>query len=182
MRGDEWTAQLRQVVGDELFTVPGVMNRVVALSAGIEQHYDVAPDAAPPVGSIAGDTELAAGGRLADHAHDGRFVLVDRSPDGRLAAAVPPLERRVAYVADPASDPARPSLLVRPDGIIAWAGPQDTEGSGDGPGEQLAAATGRWIGTSPEHLRLALAPAQRRSRQRGWISPIGPKPSCGVSM
>lgn len=96
LRGDEWTAQLRKVVGDELFIVPGVMNRVVALTAGITQHYDVGSGTARPAGSIAGDVELTSGGRLADHAHDGRFVLVDRTPDGRFAAAVSQLERHVA--------------------------------------------------------------------------------------
>jgi 2-polyprenyl-6-methoxyphenol hydroxylase-like FAD-dependent oxidoreductase len=145
LRGDEWTAQLRKVVGDELFTVPGVMNHVVALTAGITQHYDVAADAAP-TGSIAGDVELTSGARLADYAHDGRFVLVDRTPDGRFAAAVNQLERRVTCVADPTADPSRPSLLVRPDGIIAWADTQDAEHSGDGSQEQLAAAIRRWTG------------------------------------
>ncbi|GAA1065665.1 FAD-dependent monooxygenase [Streptomyces asiaticus] len=126
MRGDEHTARLREVVGGELFTAPGVMNRVVALTSGITQRYDVAAGAAEPVGSIAGDVALASGDRLADHAHDGRFVLVDRSPDGRFAEAVRPMEHRIAYVADPASATSPPSLLVRPDGVIVWADSRDT--------------------------------------------------------
>lgn len=146
LRGDELTAQLRKVVGDELFTVPGVMNRVVALTAGITQHYDVA-DTATPAGSIAGDVEVtSAGGRLADYAHDGRFVLVDRSPDGRFAGPVSQLERRVACVADPTAETSLPSLLVRPDGIIAWADTRDAEHSGDDSRKQLAAALERWVG------------------------------------
>jgi hypothetical protein len=111
MRGDERTAQLRKVVGDELFTVPGAMNRMVALSSGILQHYNVADDAAAPVGSIAGNVELASGGRLADHTHDGRFVLVDRSPDGRFARVIRPLEGdRVCsgpHLRHDAAEPAR---------------------------------------------------------------------------
>ncbi|WP_413105813.1 FAD-dependent monooxygenase [Streptomyces sp. Inha503] len=126
MRGDEHTARLREVVGGELFTVPGVMNRVVALTSGITQRYDVADGAAGPVGSIAGDVALSSGDRLADHAHDGRFVLVDRSPGGRFAEAVRPLEHRIAYVADPASATSPPSLLIRPDGVIVWADSPDT--------------------------------------------------------
>jgi len=149
MRGDEGTAQLRKVVGNELLTVPGAMNRMVALSSGIAQHYDVADDAddaAAPVGSIAGDVELTSGSRLADYAHDGRFVLVDRSPDGRFAGAVRQLERRIAYVTDPASDTSLPSLLMRPDGIIVWATTQDAAPAGDDAQEKLDAAIRRWAG------------------------------------
>ncbi|AQW51910.1 FAD-dependent oxidoreductase [Streptomyces violaceusniger] len=179
MRGDERTAQLRKVVGEELFTVPGVMNRVVALTSGITQHYDVtgtpadkvadditdkiadnladegtakiadeiADKAAAPVGSIAGDVALSSGDRLADHAHDGRFVLVDRSPDGRFAQAVRPLEHRVAYVADPASETSQPSLFVRPDGVIIWAASRDTASSDDAVLKELDTAIQRWVGT-----------------------------------
>ncbi|MGW7752938.1 FAD-dependent monooxygenase [Streptomyces violaceusniger] len=179
MRGDERTAQLRKVVGEELFTVPGVMNRVVALTSGITQHYDVtdtpadkvadditdkiadnladegtakiadeiADKAAAPVGSIAGDVALSSGDRLADHAHDGRFVLVGRSPDGRFAQAVRPLEHRVAYVADPASETSQPSLFVRPDGVIIWAASRDTASSDDAVLKELDTAVQRWVGT-----------------------------------
>ncbi|WP_340682063.1 FAD-dependent monooxygenase [Amycolatopsis coloradensis] len=59
MRGDERTAQLRKVVGDELFAVPGATNRMVALTSGILQRYDVADDATAPTGSIAGDVAWA---------------------------------------------------------------------------------------------------------------------------
>ncbi|MCQ8188264.1 FAD-dependent monooxygenase [Streptomyces rugosispiralis] len=160
MRGDEHTARLREVVGGELFTVPGAMNRVVALTSGITQRYDVADGAAGPVGAIAGDVALSSGDRLADHAHDGRFVLVDRSPDGRFGRAVRPMEHRIAYVADPASATSPPSLLVRPDGVIAWADSRDSatsEGatsgtamsgtamSDDGVLKGLDAAIQRWV-------------------------------------
>ena len=143
LRGDEFTAQLRRVVGEELLAVPGAMNRVVALTSGIRQHYDVADGAAPPVGSTAGDTGLAAGGRLADHARDGRFVLVDRSPDGRFAPAALTREDLIAGVADPAGRPGQQSLLARPDGVIVWAAP-----SSEPPLEawmRLDAAIARWV-------------------------------------
>ncbi|GAA4531943.1 FAD-dependent monooxygenase [Amycolatopsis samaneae] len=144
LRGDERTAQLRKVVGDVLCTVPGATNRMLALSSGIMQHYDVSEDADGPVGSIAGDVELASGKRLADHAHDGRFVLVDRSPDGRFAEAARELGHRIAHVPDPASDTSLPSLLVRPDGIIVWA---DAGPSGDARRKLLDTAIERWAGT-----------------------------------
>lgn len=137
MRGDRQTEQLRRVIDEQLLNVPGVMNHMVALTAGILQHYDVG-DATPPAGSIAGDVELAVGGRIADHAHDGRFVLVDRTPDGRFAGDA--RDGRVAYVADPWPGV---SLLMRPDGAIAWA----TTSTGDDAGIGLAAALHRWAGS-----------------------------------
>ncbi|WP_255632826.1 hypothetical protein [Amycolatopsis sp. TNS106] len=139
MRGDERTAQLRKVVGDELFAVPGATDRMVALSSGILQRYDVADDTTAPVGSIAGDVDLKSGARLADHAHDGLFVLVDRSADGRYADAAGGREERVVHVPDP--DASQPSLLVRPDGIIAWA-----DASGDQARKLLDIAIQRWVG------------------------------------
>ncbi|MEU5731663.1 MULTISPECIES: hypothetical protein [Streptomyces] len=117
---------------------------------------------AAPVGSIAGDVTLSSsGGRLADHAHDGRFVLVDRSPDGRFALvdrspdgrfaqAVRPLEHRIAYVADPASDTSPPSLFVRPDGVIIWATSPDTASSDDAVLKEFGTAIRRWVGTRRE--------------------------------
>ncbi|GCD94615.1 FAD-dependent oxidoreductase [Embleya hyalina] len=145
MRGDERTEQLRKVVGDELFAVPGATNRMVALSSGIMQHYDVADDAAAPVGSIVGDVPLTSGRRLADFAHDGRFVLVDRTADGRFAEAVRLLDDRIVHVADPTADPDRPSLLVRPDGIVIWAAHETDEPAAAT--ERFATARLRWAGT-----------------------------------
>jgi hypothetical protein len=138
MRGDRQTEQLRRVFDEQLLNVPGVMNHMVALTAGIQQRYDVGDDATAPAGSIAGDVALAAGGRIADHAHDGRFVLVDRTPDGRFAGDVP--DDRVAYVMD--RGPGE-SLLMRPDGVIAWA----TTSTGNDAGIGLAAVLHRWTGS-----------------------------------
>ncbi|MFE5330059.1 FAD-dependent oxidoreductase [Embleya sp. NPDC056575] len=145
MRGDERTRQLRGVVGEELFAVPGATNRMVALSSGIMQHYDVADDADAPVGSIVGDVPLTSGRRLADYAHDGRFVLIDRSADGRFADAVRLLDDRIVHVADPSADPDRPSLLVRPDGIVIWAAHEADEPAAAT--RRFATARLRWAGT-----------------------------------
>jgi 2-polyprenyl-6-methoxyphenol hydroxylase-like FAD-dependent oxidoreductase len=145
LRGDPRTAQLRRVVGEVLYDVPGVLNRMVALSSGLGQRYDMAGDAATPAGSIVGDVELGIGGRIADHAHDGRFVLVDRSSDGRLVAAA---GQRVRYVADPGDGG---SLLIRPDGVIAWAGD-----SADG----LEDAIRRWAGGQSSSTQT-LTPSSR---------------------
>lgn len=146
MRGDEWTAQLRNVIGHELFQIPGVMDRVVALTSGITQQYDVSQDAVAPEGSIVGDVELTSGQRLADHAHDGRFILLDRSSGGWLPETVRPLAARVNYVPAPRSDVSLPSLLMRPDGVIVWASSVDGDLNEDDDRARLVIAVKRWVG------------------------------------
>ena len=86
--------------------------------------------------------------RLYELMHDGRFILLDRTPDGRVARAAK--ERwtdRVDIVrASTTSTRDWPAvLLVRPDGYAAWAG--DTSE----PGERLSAglaALRHWCGSA----------------------------------
>lgn len=144
MRGDERTKALRTVFA-ELMRVPGAANRILAMSSGIGQHYDVSAVNTAPVGTTAGNVEFARGGRIADYAHDGRFVLVDRSTDGRYAELARDLDTKIAYARDP--DPAQPSLLMRPDGIIIWASAIQPGGTDTSPGALLTAAVQRWAGT-----------------------------------
>lgn len=63
------------------------MNRIVALTSGTTQHYDVADDAPAAVGSIIRDAEIASGGRLSaeSSAHDARKQL--DTATGRWAGA-----------------------------------------------------------------------------------------------
>ncbi|MFE3202086.1 hypothetical protein [Embleya sp. NPDC059237] len=102
-----------------------------------------------------GDVPLASGRRLADYAHDGRFVLIDRTADGRFADAVRLLDDRIVQVADPTADPDRPSLLVRPDGIVIRAAHEADEPAAAA--KRFATAGLRWAGTgrptSPSPLR-----------------------------
>nr|WP_043237467.1 hypothetical protein [Streptomyces violaceusniger] len=90
---------------------------------------------------------MSSGDRLADHAHDGRFVLLGRSPYGRFAQAARPLQHRIAYTSDPASDTSPPSLFVRPDGVISWATSRVTASSDDAVLKELGTAIQRWVGT-----------------------------------
>ena len=63
--------------------------------------------------------------------------MLDRTSDGALARAATAWAGRVRIVAD---DPKVPSgLLVRPDGIVAWAG-DSTDAAG------LEDALRRWAG------------------------------------
>jgi hypothetical protein len=152
MRGDEKTRQLRAVVARHLLGTRAGTTEFVALTAGIGQRYaldgtdpaatvEVAADdeAGVPgarLGRLLGDVVLGDGGRLADHAHNGTFVLLDRTPGGALGRLAAPWAPRVRTVADPGGEPA--GLLVRPDGVVAWAGNDGAQG--------LAASLRRWAG------------------------------------
>ncbi|MDF3288083.1 aromatic-ring hydroxylase C-terminal domain-containing protein [Streptomyces silvisoli] len=74
----------------------------------------------PWIGRIAPDVTLGDGSRLSERGHSGGFVLLDRTADGALAALGADWHGRVATVVD-ATASARSGLLVRPDGIVAWA-------------------------------------------------------------
>jgi 2-polyprenyl-6-methoxyphenol hydroxylase-like FAD-dependent oxidoreductase len=136
MRGDAKTAALRAVVGDLLATRGGMTHVVTAIS-GVTQRLDL-PGDHPLVGHHVPDVPLADGTRLVDHGHHGGFLLLDRTPDGALGALAAAWAGRVTVVPD--GDGAPVGMLVRPDGVVAWA--SDGTGGTDG----LAAVLHRWAG------------------------------------
>ncbi|WEO93473.1 FAD-dependent oxidoreductase [Streptomyces sp. FXJ1.172] len=145
MRGDAKSAALREVVADLLSTRAGTTYAVKKIS-GVAQRIDL-PGDHPLVGRFVPDLWLRDGSRLVDHGHGGGFLLLDRTPDGafaRLAAAWP---GRVSSVSDDHATPT--GVLVRPDGVVAWA--SDTTGIGAVTG--LEAALHRWAG-APSDLRV----------------------------
>ncbi|MFD8542521.1 FAD-dependent monooxygenase [Streptomyces sp. NPDC059649] len=139
MRGDAKSAALREVVGDLLRTRAGTTYAVKQIS-GVAQRIDL-PGDHPWVGRFVPDLWLRDGSRLVDHGHDGGFLLLDRTPDGafaRLAAAW--AGRQVSSVRDHHATPT--GVLVRPDGVVAWA--SDTTDMAAATG--LEAALHRWAG------------------------------------
>jgi 2-polyprenyl-6-methoxyphenol hydroxylase-like FAD-dependent oxidoreductase len=135
LRGDARSAALREVVGDLLGTRDGTTYAVKKIS-GVTQRIDL-PGNHPLVGRFVPDLWLADGSRLVDHGHGGGFLLLDRTPDGAFAHLAAAWAGRVDSVTD---DPATPTgVLVRPDGVVAWAtDTTDTTG--------LEAALRRWAG------------------------------------
>jgi hypothetical protein len=78
------------------------------------------PGGHPLVGRYVPDLWLSDGSRLADHGHDGGFLLFDGTPDATLTRLATPWAGRVNSVRD--DDHTAPAgVLVRPDGVIAWA-------------------------------------------------------------
>jgi hypothetical protein len=164
MRGDEKTIQLRSVVERELLSNSVTTTRMVLTTSGIAQRYELtspaetAPDAHTLVGRLVGDMPLSDGSRLADHFHTGGFVLVDRL-QGRLAAAARGWSDRATVVLQDGPTADCPDayrsvtgLLVRPDGVIAWATDSD---DADEAATSVAAALQQWAGIPTRHETAA---------------------------
>ncbi|MER6418121.1 FAD-dependent monooxygenase [Streptomyces sp. NPDC001137] len=143
LRGDAKSAALRTVVADLLNTPAGTTYAVKKIS-GVTQRIDL-PGDHPLVGRYVPDLWLADGSRLVDHGHGGGFLLLDRTADGAFARLAAAWAGRVRSVSDEHATPT--GVLVRPDGVVAWAcDTADTTG--------LEAALHRWAGApspSSEH-------------------------------
>ncbi|MDF2264920.1 FAD-dependent monooxygenase [Streptomyces coacervatus] len=146
MRGDAKSAALRAVLGDLLSTGDGTTYAVKKIS-GVTQRIEL-PGDHPLVGRYVPDLWLKDGSRLADHGHGGGFLLLDRTPDGAFARLAAAWAGRVTSMTDDQATPT--GVLVRPDGVVAWA--SDTTDTTAATG--LEAALHRWAGapsSSPEH-------------------------------
>jgi 2-polyprenyl-6-methoxyphenol hydroxylase-like FAD-dependent oxidoreductase len=152
MRPEPQARALRAVVTDLAETITGTTYLVKKIS-GVWQHYDL-PGDHPLTGRSAPDLELADGSRLADHLHGGRGLLLDLADDPKLRARAEGYGDRVDVLST--TCPARADLaglLVRPDGITAWASdhpadhPADgSEGPAGDPGDALVDTLERWFG------------------------------------
>ncbi|MET0700647.1 MAG: FAD-dependent monooxygenase [Mycobacterium sp.] len=138
LRGDAKSAALRAIVSDLLSTRDGATYAVKKVS-GVDQRIEL-PGAHPMIGRYLPDLWLADGSRLADHGHGGGFLLLDRTADGAFARRADAVSGRVRIVRDGPATPA--GVLVRPDGVVAWAGD-------DGADTGLDAALRRWAGLPP---------------------------------
>ncbi|MBP2049882.1 2-polyprenyl-6-methoxyphenol hydroxylase-like FAD-dependent oxidoreductase [Streptomyces griseochromogenes] len=146
MRGDVKSAALREVVSDLLSTREGATYAVKKIS-GVTQRIDL-PGDHPLVGRFVPDLWLTDGSRLVDHGHGGGFLLLDRTADGAFARLAAAWAGRVGSVTDDHATPT--GVLVRPDGVVAWASDATVIAAVTG----LEAALHRWAGapsSSPEH-------------------------------
>ena len=139
MRGDAYSRALRGVVTDFLGTRDGATYYVKRIS-GLWQRYDLG-NGHPLVGATMPNLRLDDGTRLADHAHDGRALLVDLADDDGLAALAKPYAGRLELVRGRSDDAGVSGLLVRPDGFVAWA---SADVANDSAGLETALA--RWLG------------------------------------
>ncbi|MFG1610209.1 FAD-dependent monooxygenase [Actinoplanes sp. NPDC049265] len=132
MRPDPLSQAVQGVVRQWIRT-PDVATYIYDRLSGLALHYDLGSDQ-PLVGRNAPAFRLADGTALADLLPDGTGVLLDFA--GSLREAAAPWHDRVRYVPGPAeNDLGFDAVLIRPDGIVAWAG-------GDVP--SLTEALNRW--------------------------------------
>jgi FAD binding domain len=113
---------------------------------GISLRYDLG-GSYPLVGRSAPDFELVDGTRLGEHLGKGRGLLLDFDTRTPLQALARRWSGRITYVASDAKDRLGLSaVLVRPDGVVAWAGEAASNH------EEAAQAASRWFG-QPEEVR-----------------------------
>lgn len=107
---------------------------------GVSLRHDLG-DGHPLVGRSAPDFEWADGTRLGEHLRAGRGLLLDFAADTPLQALAARWGDRVTYLAKQPNDSlGLGALLVRPDGIVAWA----AEVSPDA--DEAARAVSKWFG------------------------------------
>jgi hypothetical protein len=142
MRPDPHGQAVRGLIRDLLSTRDGT-TYVHGRLSGSANHYDFGGEH-PLVGRNAPEFRLQDDTRLADLMQDGQGVALDFSADGSLHDSALRWESRVRYVAGPATDDlGAGAVLVRPDGVVAWAGGRDCDRTA------FERAAGEWFG-SPE--------------------------------
>jgi hypothetical protein len=121
MRPDPLAPAIQGLIRDLMDTKDGTTYVYEQLS-GTSIRYDLGSEQ-PLVGRNAPDLRLADGTLLGDLMTDGHGVALDFSTDHRLQHPAIGWASRLRYVAGPArNDLGFGAVLVRPDGIVAWAG------------------------------------------------------------
>jgi 2-polyprenyl-6-methoxyphenol hydroxylase-like FAD-dependent oxidoreductase len=139
MRPDPHGQAVQGLIRDLIGTRDGT-TYVFEKVSGSSIRYELGDDE-PLVGRNAPDFRLEDGTRLGDLMQDGCGVALDFSTERRLSDAVLGWESRLRYVAGTArNDLGTGAVLVRPDGVVAWAGERDFAP------EAFERAVGRWFG------------------------------------
>jgi hypothetical protein len=137
MRPDVRTSALRDVVTELLSTRDGSTYLAKKLS-GLAQRYPLEGDH-ELVGTSSPDFAFADGSRLGEHLQDGKALLLDFTAAGAVRALAADRVRTLTVKC--VSHSALTGVLVRPDGVIAWAREDDgTDG--------LDHALRTWLGSA----------------------------------
>ena len=142
MRPNSKVGQLRSAVADLMGTRDG-MTQIVNKISGVTQRVEL-PGKHPLTGRLVPDITLADERTLRAAFADGRFVLLDGSSNTVFLAAAAPWRQRIALLGGAFRAPTHDllAMLVRPDGVIAWAAAPGEPADLDG----LTTALKRWAG------------------------------------
>lgn len=117
---------------------------------GVSLRYDLGEEH-PLVGKSCPDFELQDGTRVGPRLHDGNGLLLDFGAHAPLASLDGVWGESLRYVASDAKDRLGLSaLLVRPDGVVAWASETSAVNVDD-----VARAASRWFGPRPPRSNAA---------------------------
>jgi hypothetical protein len=149
MRPDPRSRALHSIVRDLLATRDGA-TYVAERVWGVSTRYDLGDEHAV-VGRSCPDFELADGTRIGALLHEGRGLLLDFDGQASLRALDGLWGAQVRYVASDVTDRlGLRALLVRPDGVVAWASEATSAA------EDVTRAAARWFAS---------------------VTPRGPRPS-----
>ena len=135
MRPDHQAGAMRDIVAN-LMQFDDVNRFIGEMMSGLSTRYDLGSEL-DEIGRLIGDMPIGHGNAavsLYDVMQDGMGVLLDASTDGKASRLVAAGAQRIRCVAVDTG----PSMLIRPDACIAWAG---EENSTDG----LEEALRRWF-------------------------------------
>ncbi|MER6386332.1 FAD-dependent monooxygenase [Streptomyces sp. NPDC001250] len=141
MRPDPHAQAIQGVIRDLIGTRDGTTYVFERLS-GSSIRYDLGSKH-PLVGRNAPELRLENGTRLGDLMQDGRGVALDFSTDRCLRGSAMGWASRMRYAAGPArNDLGLGAVLVRPDGVVAWAGDRTPDR------EAFEQAASHWFGVA----------------------------------
>jgi len=132
MRPDPQSGALRELFA-QLMDFDDVNRLVGDLTSGLAIRYDLGSER-DEVGRLLGDRQVGDDSSLYALMQEGVAILLDATSDARACALAAAASARIRCVRVPHG----PSMLIRPDACVAWAGDGDDTGG-------LPAALARWF-------------------------------------
>jgi len=138
MRPGPSARALNAIMRDLMDTRDGA-TYIAARVWGVFTHYDLGDDH-PLVGHSVPNFELEDGARIGELMHDGQAMLLDFESSAARKTLASEYGDRITYVSGRAKDQfGLSAVLMRPDGMIAWASDNDPDCS------ELQKAAARWF-------------------------------------
>jgi len=138
MRPDPHARALNAIVRDLMNTRDGA-TYIAGRVWGMFTHHDLGGDH-PLVGRSVPNFEFEDGAKIGELMHDGQGILVDFDNNTSLRSLAGEYGDRIRYISGRAKDRlALSAVLIRPDGIVAWAADNDPDRT------QLQQAAARWF-------------------------------------